>query len=342
MATGASSAVPNFFTQQGRLLDGSGDPVGGDVSFTFTIYDGPGSSADPLWTEVQDVTLDDGYFSVRLGDDTALDPSIFDGSQLYLGVTVEDDDEMSPRQSLVSVPYAILANTAENVTGDITPTSVQIEGYGEVIDDEGHWVGEVTGLAGTPGPTGPEGDRGATGPAGPTGPAGSNGSNGAAGPTGPTGPAGSNGSNGSNGATGATGPAGPAGPSGVVNSLFATEAIAMTDGTYVTGALTPNFVASTGDVALWWVSGYCTLADGLVGDYMARRAAYTVNGGSTVTSGNWTMGESETTNGTWQGNATGARLALTSGSTYRFGHYVWTNAPSATCYSDTVVLIVKQ
>src|SRR5207253_7459508 len=58
-----------------------------------------------------------------------------------------------------------------------------------VIDANGNWVGNPTGLAG------------ATGPTGPTGTAGINGTNGATGATGPTGLSGSPGTNGTNGAT---------------------------------------------------------------------------------------------------------------------------------------------
>src|SRR5690606_31203032 len=110
-----SSQVPSLVNQQGRLLEPDGTPVVGAVDFAFAIYDGPDSGATELWSETQSVTLDEGYFSVRLGDETAIDPAIFDGSQLFLGVTVGSDDEMTPRQPLVSVPYAFMANRALNV-----------------------------------------------------------------------------------------------------------------------------------------------------------------------------------------------------------------------------------
>jgi hypothetical protein len=219
VAATASSAVPSTLTQQGRLLDSTGAPVPGSVSIKFTVYDAATGGAS-LWSETQNVTLDDGYFSARLGESTAIDATVFDGSTRYLGVQVGNDPEMTPRQSIVSVPYALMAN---NVTGAITPTSVSVAGT-TVIDSNGNWVGPSTGLVGPTGPAGPAGADGATGPAGPAG------ADGATGPMGPQGPAGADGATGpmgpqgpagADGATGPMGPAGPQGPSGVVNMLSA-------------------------------------------------------------------------------------------------------------------------
>jgi len=69
-----------------------------------------------------------------------------------------------------------------------------------VIDANGNWVGNPTGLIGPTGPTGPAGTSGTSGtngPTGPTGPQGVKGDTGATGPMGPTGLTGSPGTNGS-------------------------------------------------------------------------------------------------------------------------------------------------
>src|SRR5262249_8101214 len=148
----------------------------------FAVYASP-TAAMPLWSEVHTVSFDEGYFSVQLGDATPF-ADTFDGSVRYLGVTVGTDPEMTPRAQVGSVPYALLAG---DVKGDIHPTSVWIDGFGQVIDVNGQWVGDPTGLEGPAGPTGPMGVQGqpgldgAVGPVGPTGPAGLQGA------TGPTG-----------------------------------------------------------------------------------------------------------------------------------------------------------
>jgi hypothetical protein len=220
LSASAVAAVPASLTQQGRLLDTGSQPVAGTVSFTFAIYAGASGGA-ALWTETQSLTLDSGYFSAKLGEVTAIPGTLFDGSVLYLGVTVGADAEMAPREKLVSVPYAILAN---NAVGAITPASVTI-GSTKVIDETGHWVGPVTGLAGTPGPTGPagaQGPQGATGAGaqGPQGAPGNTGPQGAQGNTGPqgapgnTGPQGAQGSTGAQGAPGNNGSPGAQGPQG--------------------------------------------------------------------------------------------------------------------------------
>lgn len=149
LASSGTAAVPNGITQQGRLLDSDGEPVTGEITFVFTIYDDPLLAEDEnvLWEETQSITLDDGYFSVRLGDggSNPFPETLFDGSARYLGVKVGSDDEMTPRQHIASTPYARVAglaheanhaSVATNVDGAITPASVSVNGV-LVIDAAG-------------------------------------------------------------------------------------------------------------------------------------------------------------------------------------------------------------
>src|SRR5580692_3061130 len=126
-AGSAMAAVPQQLTEQGQLLDSSGNPVAGSISITFALYASPtgGTPATALWSEAQSITLDDGFFSAILAQSTAFPPNLFTGAPLYLGVTVGTDPEMTPRQAIYSVPYAMVAG---NVNGDITPNSVTING----------------------------------------------------------------------------------------------------------------------------------------------------------------------------------------------------------------------
>ena len=188
----AEAGVPKTLTHQGRLYGlPSGDPVTGSQALTFSVYASlTGGSA--LWTETSTITFDDGYFLVELGAVTPFGATVFDGSTRYIGITVGSDPEMTPRGTIGSVPYALMASDA---TGDIHPTSVTVGGV-TVIDGTGKWVGPSTGMAGPIGPTGATGPAGAAGPKGAVGPAG------AAGVAGPTGPAGATGADGAVGATG--------------------------------------------------------------------------------------------------------------------------------------------
>lgn len=154
IATPAVADVPAGITQQGRLFDGAGAPITGELTFEFAIYDDP-SAGTALWTESQAITLDEGFFSTRLGEGTAFPAEMFDGSPLYLGVKVGADAEMTPRQVMASVPYA---HTAQNVNGAITPASVTVNGI-EVVTAAGAVPATVitgfSGLFSTTSATGP-------------------------------------------------------------------------------------------------------------------------------------------------------------------------------------------
>jgi hypothetical protein len=108
----AAPTVPATLTQQGRILDATGAPVSSKVKIVFSVYaDAKGGTA--LWTEEQNITLDDGYFSAQLGSVTAIPAGVFDGSVRYIGVTVGADAEMAPREAVTSVPYAMKADIAD-------------------------------------------------------------------------------------------------------------------------------------------------------------------------------------------------------------------------------------
>jgi hypothetical protein len=106
--TRAVSAVSPLLQYQGRLTDpGTGEPVADDTySMVFSLYD-VASGGSPLWTETKDVTVQGGLFSTALGDTTALDPGLFDGQALWLGIAVGADAEATPRQQVLPVAYAL-------------------------------------------------------------------------------------------------------------------------------------------------------------------------------------------------------------------------------------------
>jgi hypothetical protein len=110
----ASVTVPGYFTYQGMLRDQEGRPMSGIHKMLFRIYDdvtAPASAA--LWLEEHaEVTVRDGHFSVLLGATTPIPPQLFHSADRFIGVTVGELDEMTPRQRFASVPYAIYANHA--------------------------------------------------------------------------------------------------------------------------------------------------------------------------------------------------------------------------------------
>jgi hypothetical protein len=131
MASGGAAPLlqggaPGQLNYQGLLLDpATGDPVAdGNYTLTFAIYD-DATSTDPghrLWNETQTVSVQDGLFNVILGAVTPITATWLDGRDLWLGITVQGESEMTPRTQLVSMPYAL---NAKDVRGtDIHPDYV--------------------------------------------------------------------------------------------------------------------------------------------------------------------------------------------------------------------------
>jgi hypothetical protein len=125
LAGGANRALaeteishPPTLHYQGRLLDPiSGQPkVDGAYSMLFSIYN-QASGGSPLWSEARSVTISKGIFSARLGETSVLNTSLFDGQDLWLGLSVGADPEMTPRQPLLYVPYAVYAQNAKTLNG---------------------------------------------------------------------------------------------------------------------------------------------------------------------------------------------------------------------------------
>ena len=111
---GALATVPNYINFQGTLTDTSGNPITGDRSMQFFLYDDSLSSAQ-LWDEFHPtVGIQDGLFRVQLGSVISLPPSLFDGSVLWLGILVgSDPQEMTPRFPIVTTPYSFRSNNAD-------------------------------------------------------------------------------------------------------------------------------------------------------------------------------------------------------------------------------------
>jgi len=183
---------PSLMHQEGLLLNVDSTPVAGPVSLRFQLF---AASAGGLavWTETYNNTpLVEGYYSVLLGSTTPLTAGVL-SQGTYLQVSVNGVD-LLPRTRLVSVPFALVAQSV--VGGRVNASDVQVGGRA-VIDANGRWVGDPTGLTGPAGPAGAAGVAGPVGPQGPAGPQGAQGVAGPAGPQGPIGPAGPAGANGS-------------------------------------------------------------------------------------------------------------------------------------------------
>jgi hypothetical protein len=91
------------FTYQGRLTNALGQPVpNGPYVLTFRLYE-DATTPTALATTVQTPIVTNGLFVANLAGFS----SYVDGRDLYLGVQVGSDPELTPRQRITPVPYAL-------------------------------------------------------------------------------------------------------------------------------------------------------------------------------------------------------------------------------------------
>jgi hypothetical protein len=122
-AAAAATTIPTAFSYQGTLRDASGNLVNGTVNLSLRLY-GVVTGGTPLYTEnFTNVNVRSGLFTVIVGDAQALPASVFNTFPLYLGIKVNNDAELLPRQRLHPVPYAMQATSAQSaLTADnLTP-----------------------------------------------------------------------------------------------------------------------------------------------------------------------------------------------------------------------------
>ncbi len=101
--------IPQKMNYQGYLTDTSGVPINGTIQMTFSIYD-VSTGGTALWSETQNVVVNQGFFSVNLGDNNPL--SLAFDKPYYLGVRVGSDLDMVPRRELTSAGYAFTSKMA--------------------------------------------------------------------------------------------------------------------------------------------------------------------------------------------------------------------------------------
>jgi len=102
----------------------------GQVSLQFAIYDAE-TGGTIVW-ESSEKRLDlgsSGFYSVTLGgSDNPIESENLKGGPLWIGLTVDGGEELTPRLPLESVPYAVRAGRAESVEEGAVGSDALAEG----------------------------------------------------------------------------------------------------------------------------------------------------------------------------------------------------------------------
>ena len=189
----AANALPDIFMQEGFIQDNGGRPFHGDYDITIRIYD-VARGGEPVFEEThRAVEIIEGYYAIAVGSVRDFDGNRF--FNLWLTIRIGNSGFVEPRIPISKVPAAFVADVASNLvpTANLDVATVAIGGE-VVIDQNGRWVGNPTGLRG---PQGVQGDQGEVGPRGPQGPQGPQGIQGDRGVDGVAGEQGAQGERGS-------------------------------------------------------------------------------------------------------------------------------------------------
>lgn len=128
----AATSARQLVTAQVRIATPTGQPISGDLSLTFRIYDAA-TGGNKLWEEVHDgtslpkVRSTHGMVAVVLGQREALTPAVFDpvgADDRYLAVVLAGSEV--GRVRLTSVGYAVAAVSAGGLWDSSTNTSLDI------------------------------------------------------------------------------------------------------------------------------------------------------------------------------------------------------------------------
>lgn len=186
----AASAVPSSIPFVGSLAYELGAPYIGQINVSVRLYSDP-LDVDPVWgpKSYNAVEVVDGVFTMELsgtdGLNTELEDVIAVNGSLFMAFNV-NGAEMTPWMEVLSVPFAMQAGNSQMlggiaaadhlIKGDVIDVGGILFEGSPLVDENGAWVGNPTGLQGEAGPQGDPGEDGPQGPAGPPGPAGPAGS----------------------------------------------------------------------------------------------------------------------------------------------------------------------
>jgi hypothetical protein len=142
-----AQSVPELINYQGRLTDTDGPIPDDTYKLEFNIYDAA-TTGNKVWGPqvFKAVPVVNGLFNVILGEqetdqdgvqltDGAHILTAFSSSKRYLGIKVNSGSEITPRQQILSAPYALKARNVVPV-GTIVSSILTPEQYAIEVGDD--------------------------------------------------------------------------------------------------------------------------------------------------------------------------------------------------------------
>ncbi len=106
--------APGAIGIQGRLTDAGGNPLTGTYSIVFSLYE-VDTGGTAICSDTNSVTVTNGLFNSYV-DNCYTDVT---GQKVWLGIKVGSDAEMTPRQVILPVAYALSLVPGANITGTV-------------------------------------------------------------------------------------------------------------------------------------------------------------------------------------------------------------------------------
>ncbi len=133
LTVSCSFAIPQLINYQGKLTTPDGNPLDTTVAITFGIYMTANGGA-PAWTETHPlIDVSEGLFQVLLGSVTELG-DLF-SENVWLGLTIGEDSEMTPREQIVSTAYSYRVGTVDGASGGTITGKLNVGSGNSNTDD---------------------------------------------------------------------------------------------------------------------------------------------------------------------------------------------------------------
>jgi hypothetical protein len=140
-----TAAVGSRIPIQGRLTDANGSPLNGSYNIRFRLYNAAlGGSV--VCEDTNSVEVINGLFNSEIWGDCG--SSDMNGQQLYLGIKVGTDDEMTDRQAIYPVPYAFSLKPRAVIDGEVSDDPVLWVRNNSTADESMGIYAQAAGLSG--------------------------------------------------------------------------------------------------------------------------------------------------------------------------------------------------